>query len=123
MLETESGSFPVEPMSATSLLSVVGSLLLVLIAFFLLAWLLKRLQQGRGGATGIITLIGDLPLGPKERVLLLQVGDTQLLVGSSTEGLRTLHTLDKPVDMQDPAVQQGGFAERLRGAMTRRSVS
>jgi len=80
MLESESGAFPVEPMSAASLLSVVGSLLLVLVAFFLLAWILKRLQQGQRGVNGAIKLIGDLPLGPKERILLLQVGDTQLLL-------------------------------------------
>lgn len=124
MLESESGAFPVEPMSAASLLSVVGSLLLVLVAFFLLAWILKRLQQGQRGVNGAIKLIGDLPLGPKERIVLLQVGDTQLLVASSAAGLSALHTLEKPVNLEPVVeVQQESFPERLRAAMSRRPVS
>ena len=124
MLESESGTFPVEPMSAASLLSVIGSLLLVLIAFLLLAWILKRLQQGQRGSNGAIRLIGDLPLGPKERILLLQVGDTQLLVASSAAGMSAIHALEKPVELSPGAeTQQESFAERLRTAMSRRSVS
>jgi len=45
-----------------------------------------------------IRVIESMPVGIKEKVMLLEVGGTQLLVGASpTGGLRTLHVLDTPV--------------------------
>jgi len=37
-------------------------------------------------------------MGTRERVVLLQVGETQLLLGVAPGRVQTLHVLDKPLD-------------------------
>lgn len=58
-------------------------------------WLLRRFK---GGAMqgGLIQIVGGLSLGPKERVVLLRVGEEEILVGVSPTGMRSLHVLEKP---------------------------
>ncbi|MEM9058283.1 MAG: flagellar biosynthetic protein FliO, partial [Pseudomonadota bacterium] len=59
----------------------------------------------------------------KEKVMVLAVGGRHLVVGASPAGLNTLHVLDESFDpgelTQDGAA--GGFADRLRSAMSGRS--
>jgi len=66
--------------SATGgLAQVTFSLLLVLAVIFGAAWALKRLRGvGQRGAS-TLRIIANLSLGPKERAVLIQVGQQQLL--------------------------------------------
>lgn len=82
---------------AGSLTQVTLSLLLVLGIVFAAAWLTRRLRGfGRfgGGALQVITEIG---VGTKERVVLVQVGNKQLLLGVAPGRVNTLHVLEEPV--------------------------
>lgn len=84
--------------SGAELVRVLISLLGVIALIFFVGWLSRR-AQGRvrpGGRK--IRIIESMPVGIKEKVMLLEVGGTQLLVGASpTGGLRTLHVLTTPV--------------------------
>lgn len=123
-MESQLSTAAVEPFSVGGLINVVVSLVLVLLVFFLLAWALKRLQQGQRGAGGVIRVISDMPLGPKERIVLVEVGKTQLLLGLTPGSVHALHTLDTPIANADGLDQAGpGFAERLRATMARRQAS
>ena len=83
--------------SAGSLAQVTLSLLLVLAAVFAAAWVVRRLRGfGKFGAN-IIQIIADAPLGTKERAVLIQVGDQQLLVGVTAGQVNLLHVLAEPV--------------------------
>ena len=88
--------------SGAEMVRVLVSLLGVVALIFFVGWLSRR-AQGRvrpGGRK--IRVIETMPVGIKEKVMLLEVGGTQLLVGASpTGGLRTLHVLATPV--QDDA--------------------
>jgi len=53
-----------------------------------LSWLLRRHVLPRGGA---IRVIGGLPLGSRERLLLIEVDETRLLIGVTTQQIQTLH--------------------------------
>jgi flagellar protein FliO/FliZ len=78
-----------------NMVKITLSLLLVLAAIVAIAWLLKRLnlvQQGRGN---LLRVIGSVAIGQRERVVLVEVGDTWLLVGVGPGQIRTLHTLEK----------------------------
>ncbi len=123
-MEGQVTNVAVEPFSAGSLISLVVSLVLVLLVFFMLAWVMKRLQYGARGAGGAIRVISDMPLGPKERVVLVEVGGTQLLLGLTPGSVRALHTLETPIAEEKPLSQPStGFAERLRATMMRRQLS
>jgi flagellar protein FliO/FliZ len=102
---------PATPMTGAP--SVVGSLgevtfalALVLAAVFVAAWLLRRARGIGSAARGALDVIADLPLGPKERAVLLRVGKTQLLIGVAPGRVTTLHVLAEPVDAATPLATQ-----------------
>lgn len=53
-----------------------------------LSWLLRRHLLPRGG---VIRVIGGLPLGSRERLLLIEVDETRLLIGVTAQQIQTLH--------------------------------
>jgi flagellar protein FliO/FliZ len=70
--------------SAGSLLQVGLSLLLVLAAIAAVAWAAKRLnpaQTGSGGPGSALRVISATAVGQRERVVLVEVGATWLVVG------------------------------------------
>ncbi|NNF15913.1 MAG: flagellar biosynthetic protein FliO [Gammaproteobacteria bacterium] len=99
---------------STNLIEVTVNLALVLAAIVVLAWLFKRAQGFGQPAAGLLRVTATLPLGPKERILVLQVGDEQIVVGASSAGLTTLHVLDTPLP-ETPATEevQGNFRDKL----------
>ena len=56
-------------------------------------------------------------LGPKERLLVVEVADQTLLVGMTATQVQTLHTFDKPVAAEQTDETGAGFADRLRTAL------
>jgi flagellar protein FliO/FliZ len=108
----DQGPVPVGP---GDLLNVGTGLLLVVGAILLCGWLYTRTQKLRGGASDLIRIIASQPLGAKERVVLLQVADQQLLVGMTSTQVQTLHVFEHPIAVA--AVQSEGFADRLRAAV------
>lgn len=107
-----------------SLAQVAASLALVLGLVFLLAWLLRRLRNGRRGGGPGIDVLADLPLGPKERAVLIQVERVRLLVGVAAGQVRTLHVLPDAEPVAPATIQAGSttttppsFAELLRRSL------
>ncbi|WP_027922365.1 flagellar biosynthetic protein FliO [Pseudomonas sp. URMO17WK12:I12] len=100
---------------AGQLTQLVFGLLLVLGLIFFLAWLLRRFQQaGPAGKGQVIELIGSRALGPRDRLMLVQVGNEQILLGLSPGTITALHVLKEPV--QVPGVTEKAtpeFAQRL----------
>ncbi len=76
------------------LLRMVLSLALVLGLVGAFAWLAKRFRGGQLQG-GLIQIVSGLSLGPKERVVLLRVGDEEVLVGLSPAGMSRLHVMGK----------------------------
>ena len=103
-----------DPMALTSLWQLTLGMLLVLGLIVAIAWLLKRSGRFQVAAGGGLRILGGLSMGTRERVVLLQVGETQLLVGVAPGRVQTLHVLDKPLEsMRDTASAVPGFADQL----------
>jgi flagellar protein FliO/FliZ len=49
-----------------------------------------------------IDVIADIPLGQKERAVLLKVGKAQILIGVAPGRVNTLHVLAEPIDLTSP---------------------
>jgi flagellar protein FliO/FliZ len=103
------------PVSAMTLLQTLLGLVLVLGCIVLVAWLLKRTNSFHTAASGQLKVIAGLPLGTRERAVLIQVGEKQLLLGVTSQQVSLLHTLDTPLNTDQPA--QGDFATKLRQLM------
>lgn len=112
-LKTLSGS----PINSGALLETFGGLLLVLALIAFLAWLLRRTGQFNSAANGEMKIIAGLSLGSREKAILLQVGDQQILVGVTAQNIQTLHVLEKNLETQNKANVTTGFADKLQQMM------
>jgi flagellar protein FliO/FliZ len=101
-----------EPMAAANLFQLLFGLIVVLIAIGVTAFLLRRLGRLPQGP-GALRVLAGLSLGARERAVLIQVGDKQILLGVAPGRVQTLHVLERPVDTAAPAGTAGGFAEKL----------
>ena len=89
---------------AGQLTQLVFGLLLVLGLIFFLAWLLRRVQQaGPAGKGQVIELIGSRALGPRDRLMLVQVGNEQILLGLSPGTITALHVMKEPIEVPTTA--------------------
>ena len=123
---------PLSPgVSSGNLVQVTLGLLLVLAMIVGIAWLLRRYGRLQSAASGSLKIIGGLSIGPRERVVLLQVGDTQLLVGVAPGRVQTLHVLNEPLIAPEISHSSGinggisgndvrSFAARLSTAIKQR---
>jgi flagellar protein FliO/FliZ len=90
----------------------VFALVFVLGLIFALAWLAKRMPGVAGGSNRALRVVASLSLGPREKVVVVDVGGRQLLLGVGAGGTRTLHTLDAPLpEAERPATPP--FAQLL----------
>ncbi|MDZ7754139.1 MAG: flagellar biosynthetic protein FliO [Gammaproteobacteria bacterium] len=103
--------------------TVMGLAAIVLLIFGL-AWLLRQVFRLQPTMNGRMRVLGGLSLGPRERIVLIKVGDTQLVVGTTPGRIQTLHVLDKPLpeDEAPSAPGRGPFAHQLAEALGRRKT-
>ncbi|CAH0326001.1 Flagellar protein FliO [Pseudomonas carnis] len=92
---------------------LVLGLLLVIGLIFLLAWLMRRVQRIGPGNGQVIELVGSRALGPRDRLVLVQVGEEQILLGITPGRITPLHVLKTPVDAVKTEAATPEFAQRL----------
>ena len=80
---------------AGSVFQMLGSLALVLVLIAGTAWLLRRIQGGRMMAAGPLQLRGQLVLGPRERVVLIEIEDVWIVAGVTGSEITPLHVLPR----------------------------
>ncbi|MBC3304456.1 flagellar protein FliO/FliZ [Pseudomonas cedrina] len=95
------------------LTQLVLGLLLVVGLIFALAWLMRRVQSAGAGNGQVIEMIGSRALGPRDRLVLVQVGEEQILLGITPGRITPLHVLKTPVDVAETKAATPEFAQRL----------
>ncbi len=95
------------------LVQLLLGLVLVIGLIFLLAWLMRRVQQitPRGGQ--VIKIVASQALGPRDRLVLVQVGGEQVLLGLTAGRINALHVMNEPVHLPDAEPASTEFAQRL----------
>ncbi len=107
-----------EPMD--NVLEVTLGLLVVLILIFVVAWLVKRYGSFHSTAGGNLRVVGGLSLGQKERVMLVQVGEKQILLGVSPGRVAMLHVLEEPLSIELSSSGPESFSDKLQSALNQR---
>jgi flagellar protein FliO/FliZ len=110
---------PPSPPPSAALAQTTFGLLFVLGLLMLLAWLLKRAgltrQQKRGG---FYKVLATSSLGPREKIVLVEIGDTWLVLGMTANSINTLHSMPAgSLDLepsQNPAVTFAKLLERIK---------
>jgi flagellar protein FliO/FliZ len=88
--------------SALAAMGKIAFALLVIVGvIFLCAWLIRRWGPGGGAFGQRIKLIAAKAVGTKERVVIVEVEGTWLVLGVSAGGISKLHEL--PADKAAPA--------------------
>jgi len=99
-------------------------LLIVLSVFFLCVWGVRKLSGLTVSGTEKMRVVGGLSLGMREKVILLQVGKKQLVLGVTPGRIETLHVLegDDCLIREETvsATAETGFAQKLLQAIKAR---
>jgi flagellar protein FliO/FliZ len=100
-------------------LSMIMSLLMVLVLIIVSAWVLKKFNVVNKSVSGM-KVITSLPLGHKEKLVVVQVANEQLLLGVSSQQINLIKTLDEPIELNKPVSQELG--QTLNRLFTRSSI-
>ena len=109
----------------TSLLSIFLSLLVVIGVIFALAYVMRRFNVTAMGGNQM-KVAASMVVGTKEKIMVIQVGEEQHLIGVTSHNISHLSKLDKNLDIPVKGVnkiigeQQNGadaFKQKLVAAM------
>lgn len=105
----------------SSILSIFLSLLFVVAIIFALAWLMRRFNVTQAG-NGQMRTVASLVAGTKEKVIVIEVGEKQYLLGVTSQQINLIDTLDTPLNVPQKTsgfANQGskGFQQKLVEAM------
>ena len=87
-----------DPMSGSYLMQLVLGLIVVVLCIIALAWFAKKMNGFQSVTDDSLKMISSMSMGTRERIVLLQVGEEQILVGVSPGRINKLHVLDKPIE-------------------------
>ena len=107
------GERTVPPLTGGQLGQTILGLVIVLAIILVLAWGVKRFTHLPGAGKGGVRVEAGISLGPRERVVLLSVEGTRVLVGVAPGCVRTLHVLAQ-ADVQHGSPGDSGFDGALR---------
>lgn len=102
------------PDTLITMLSLGGGLLAVIAIIYGCAWIIRRMNGMTGMNNQAIKVVSVMALGARERIALIDVGGTQILVGITPSAIRTLHVFDEPVVTPGQGTSSD-FARRLQG--------
>lgn len=83
------------PASPGSMLQVMTGLLLVLGLLAAIAWSMKKFGAGKHASAGAIRVVGGLPVGSRERILVVEVADQWIVVGVTPTSITALSTMPR----------------------------
>jgi len=102
------------------LIKMVLGLLFVLMMIFLLAFLFKKYVGSSFIVNTSLKTIAGVSVGQKERVVLVQVGERQILVGVAPGQVNMLYALDKGEEVSvNNEMPKTAFAEKFKQSLTR----
>lgn len=104
--------------TAGSLFSVLFGLVAVIAMIVGLAWMARRAGMMRPQDNTLIQVVGSASLGTRERVAIVQVQDSWIVVGVSPAGLTSLATMPKGnVSLPPGFASPAGFAGKLKSML------
>ncbi|MEV3844043.1 flagellar biosynthetic protein FliO [Aeromonas veronii] len=102
-----------------SLSSWLLSSLMVIGLILVLGFLLKKSKLAIAMGGGQMRVIASLPVGYKEKLLVVKVGEQQLLVGVTPQQVNFLYRLEEPLDENQPQA----FSQQLGKLMGKHEKS
>jgi flagellar protein FliO/FliZ len=79
-----------------------------------LGWLVRRMGRLPAGGKGLVNVLGGVSLGPRERAVVIQAGDTRVLVGVAPGRVQTLCVLS---GSQSAAQEEAGNGSEFKAKL------
>lgn len=102
-------------------LKTMLGLALVVVVIVALAWIARRLTGARVGAVAGMRVVGAVPIGTRERIVLVDLGETQLVLGVAPGSVQTLHVRPTPVGAGEARLAEPGFRGTLERVLASRA--
>ncbi len=107
------------PSSGLYVLQVLLGLGFVVVLIFVAAWLMKRVGHGSLMGASHMRIMATLAIGTKERLAIVDVAGTQILLGVTSQSINTLHTFDTPIISTEKVKSDSDFSEKLKEILAR----
>lgn len=112
----KTSTFAGSSISGGTLWETLLFLLLIVGLIMGLGWLLRRMGNSTVGGKGMVKVLGGASLGARERAVVIQAGETRLLVGVAPGRVETLCILDSSTG-GETVEGDTGFAQELKSAV------
>ncbi len=110
--------------AAAGLLQVGFGLALVVALIFLCGWAVRRFGLQPSGGNRLLKVVSSVMVGQRERVVVVEIGDSWLVLGVAAGQVRALHTMAaqaRPDTGASPAENTHGaasaFSQTLRQSL------
>jgi flagellar protein FliO/FliZ len=111
-----------KPSTASQLASLLGGLLFILALIFGLSWFVKRFSQGGFMQNPAMKVVAAMPVGTRERLMLVAVGDKQILLGVTATQISNLHVFDYPVVTAGDKEAGSDFSQKLMAILQQKNI-
>lgn len=113
-------------LGAAALLQTGLGLVAVLALIFLCAWAARRFGLQRHASNRLIKVVASTMVGQRERVVVVEVGTSWLVLGVTPGQIRSLHTMPAEDLPSEPAMAAGiatvtatVFSQKLRESISK----
>jgi flagellar protein FliO/FliZ len=93
---------------------------IVLVAIACTVWLLRRLTPGQVGSASDLRVVAAVAVGPKERVVLVDVGEQRLVLGVAPGQVTKLSEMPKPATEEIVPAPLPPFVIKLKEMLVKR---
>ncbi|WP_461309211.1 flagellar biosynthetic protein FliO [Azonexus hydrophilus] len=107
-------------LSTGTYLQATLGLLLIVGLLLAAAWAARKVAGGKAFGQGNLKVVSGIALGPKERIVLVEVEDQWLVIGIVPGQIRTLHRLPRGSTPGDDGQAIPPFAQWLQALRERR---
>ena len=116
---------PVRSFAAAGLLQAGFALTMVIGLIFLFAWVARRFGLQPSGNGRLLKIVSSAMVGQRERVVVVEIGESWLVLGVAAGQVRALHTMpagklpDAPAAPLAVFAGTGAFSQKLVDSMAR----
>lgn len=107
--------------SGGHLLNVTLGLIAIIALIFVLSAFVKRFGSGTFSANTQLKILSSMPLGTRERIVLIDAGGQQLLLGITPTNINTLHVFSDPIVLDSKSEAPSDFSQKLMAILQQKT--
>lgn len=109
--------------SGGHLVNVALGLIAIIALIYALSQFVKRFGGGTFSGSSQLKILSSMPLGTRERIVLIDAGGQQLLLGITPTNINTLHVFAEPIVIDNKPEAQSDFSRKLMAILQQKPSS